>query len=297
MYSKRQQLPLTISNWIDKDVKVKKFTPNLGSMSIDARQNVMLSRQFFSNMTNLSYERNRKITRCDFEKNKFLKNQRIKAETIMPGLLPYIEPLINDLSQDTSSKSTFNKNEPFISSSFQSLTSSSSSNIKSELTFSREQSIKKTKMPQINTTKFSNRQQKSSERIYGLSQITNNHRNSIKQNHVRSNTLVPLTVHDLFGDFNDDSSYESFFPEKPKSAAKDRRFDRLIHLFSDVYEYKSKNYRTVKSIIQSNPALQNDKKQQQQQPISDSVEIKNHQQILPDESYSKTDMDLMDVVA
>ncbi|CAF2510964.1 unnamed protein product [Rotaria sp. Silwood2] len=295
MYSKRQQLPTTISNWIDKDVKVRKFTPNLGLMSADTRQNVMLSRKFFSNMLNLSNERQRKITRCDFEKNKFLKNQRTKAETIMPGLLPYIEPLINDIPKETASKRISNKNEQFISSSFQSFTSYS--NTKSELTFSREQSIKQNKMPQLNSTKFYNRQQKSSERTYHLAQPKNNHLNSTKQNHVRSNTLVPLTVHDIFGDLddddNDDQSYDSLLPEKPSSASKDRRFQRLIHLFSEVYECEPKKYRSVKSIIQSNSSLQNENKQKQ--PISDSIELENHQQIISDECYNKTDMYLIDV--
>ncbi|CAF0959707.1 unnamed protein product [Rotaria sordida] len=299
MYSKRQQLPLTIPNWMKKDAKAKKFTPDLGLLSTDTRQNIMLSRQYFSDMVNLTGEHHRKIAQCDFEKNKFIKNQRTKAEKIMPGLLPYIEPLINDKSQDTLSKHRLSKNEQFTSSSFQSFTSNSTK--KSELTFSREQSSKKDKLPQIISPKYSNQQQKSSERTYRLNQSKNNHRNSTKQNHVRSNTLAPLTVHDLFGDldidddYDNEYNYDSFLSEKSQSATKDRRFQRLIHVFSEVYEREPTNLKTVKSIIQSNSSLQNVEKQKQQ--ISNSIKLENHQQILSDESYNKTDMYQTDVAA
>lgn len=79
---------MKVSTWMDQDVRIRKFTSNLGNMSKDARQNVFLSRQFYSNMYNLSSERYRKMAQCDLDKKTFLVNQRTKAEKFLPGLLP-----------------------------------------------------------------------------------------------------------------------------------------------------------------------------------------------------------------
>lgn len=90
MQAKGKHIPLPISNWMEKDVRVSKLAPNLGIMRNDTRQTVMLNRQFFSDMFVLSSERSRKLAEHDFQRKRFLKNQRTKAETILPGLLPYV---------------------------------------------------------------------------------------------------------------------------------------------------------------------------------------------------------------
>jgi hypothetical protein len=56
----------------------------------DTKENAILNRQFFSDMLDLSSVRYRKLSRFDVEKKMFLQNQRFKAETFMPGLLPYV---------------------------------------------------------------------------------------------------------------------------------------------------------------------------------------------------------------
>ena len=88
--SKRRAIPLSVSMWMDKDVSVKKATPSSALMPNDTRYNVFLSRKFQYDMLNLSSERRRKVTRFEFSRKKFLNNQRQKAETTLPGLLPYV---------------------------------------------------------------------------------------------------------------------------------------------------------------------------------------------------------------
>ncbi|CAF3100190.1 unnamed protein product [Rotaria socialis] len=300
MSSKRQQLSLKISNWTEQNVQVRKCTPNIGAMPKDAKQNVMLSRQFFSNMINLSSERFRKISRLDHDKKKFLLNQRTKAERGMPGLLPYIDPLIENINNDRSSSRRSKNNESLYSSSFQSF--ATMSNTKSEFSSAlRQQSPNKKKIPPPTPQKYFDRPEKSVERKTSLSHSKHQYHNSKIKNHVRPNYNDSLTVDDLFGelDDDDDSNYFSPLPEKPKSATKDKRFRQLIHLFSEVHECDPTNLKTIKNVIESNSSLRNEQKHWQTINIQNSPEmdIENHEQLSTDEFYTKTDVYLIDMTA
>jgi hypothetical protein len=90
MYAKRRTIPMAVTVWMEKDVKVRKATASSGLMPDNTRYNVFLSRKFFSNMLNLSSERYHQISRFDYDRKMFLKTQRHKAEKTMPGLLPYV---------------------------------------------------------------------------------------------------------------------------------------------------------------------------------------------------------------
>lgn len=88
MYSKRRKVPLEVSSWMERDLTLRKITANSRLLTNDTRQNIILSRQFFSDILNLSFERYRKIAAHDFDKKMFLKNQQTKADVSMPGLRP-----------------------------------------------------------------------------------------------------------------------------------------------------------------------------------------------------------------
>ena len=92
MNSKRRQLPLEVSSWMEKDLTLKRITANSRLLTNDTRPNIVLSRQFFSNLLTLSYARYRKIAEHDFDKKLFLRNQYNKVESSMPDLLPYVYP-------------------------------------------------------------------------------------------------------------------------------------------------------------------------------------------------------------
>jgi hypothetical protein len=93
MYSKRKQLPLEVTSWMEKDLTLRKISANSRLLTNDTRQNIILSRQFFSDLLTLSFTRYRKITEIDFDKKSFLRNQRNKSETALPGLRPYVNLL------------------------------------------------------------------------------------------------------------------------------------------------------------------------------------------------------------
>jgi hypothetical protein len=95
MYSKRRQLPLEVSTWMERDLTLKRVTENSRLLTNDTRQNIILSRQFFSDLLTLSFERYRKLAEHDFNKRIFLKNQYNKAKTSMVGLLPCVLPYVN----------------------------------------------------------------------------------------------------------------------------------------------------------------------------------------------------------
>jgi hypothetical protein len=90
MYSKHRRIPLEVSHWMEKDVKITNSSVvDSGSIANDAGRNLLLNRQFYLKMLSISYDRYRKTALFDFQKQTFLNNQRSKAETSMQGLLPY----------------------------------------------------------------------------------------------------------------------------------------------------------------------------------------------------------------
>jgi hypothetical protein len=88
MNIKRQQMPVEVSSWMDKDLILRRVSANSRLLTNDTRQNIVLSRHFFSSLLNLSYARYRIMGEHDCDKKMFLKNQQRKTETSMPGLRP-----------------------------------------------------------------------------------------------------------------------------------------------------------------------------------------------------------------
>ena len=91
MSSTPRPLPMEITSWMEKDIKVPKLTARSSLMPTDTKENAVLNRNFFSEMFNLSSQRYRTMNRHDLDKQHFIQNQRVKADTAMPGLLPYVE--------------------------------------------------------------------------------------------------------------------------------------------------------------------------------------------------------------
>jgi hypothetical protein len=90
MHSKQRKLPLEVSSWMEKDLTLRKITANSRLLTNDTRQNIVLSRQFFGDLLNLSFVRYRTMAEYDFDRRMFLKNQQRKSESSMPGLRPYV---------------------------------------------------------------------------------------------------------------------------------------------------------------------------------------------------------------
>ena len=90
MYPKPRPVPPEVSSWMEKDLALGELTAATRLLTNDARQNIIVSRRFFSDLLSLSFERYRKILACNYDKKTFLKNQRTKSETSMPGLRPYV---------------------------------------------------------------------------------------------------------------------------------------------------------------------------------------------------------------
>ncbi|CAF1327500.1 unnamed protein product [Adineta ricciae] len=88
MSTSPRQVPIEISLWMEKDVKLEKLGERGSLMPTDTKQNAILNRQFFADMYDLSTERYRTMTRSDLDKKNFLEQQRARAERGMPGLLP-----------------------------------------------------------------------------------------------------------------------------------------------------------------------------------------------------------------
>lgn len=306
MYPKRRKIPIDVSVWMDKDVNIRKVTASSGLMPDTTRYNVFLSRKFYADMLELSSERHRKVARAEHGKTTFLKKQYHKAETTMPGLLPYIyithilirlfsfsiysfryiEPHITDIDPDSSlkwmtnrddqSKLLSNRDEQNKSPSCQSYTTRSF--IKSESTYFQG--------------KQSAQQQISLEKINRLSQPKGRQFDTKTKNHIRPNVVGSLTAQDIFGNI-DDTYQKPFAINQLPTTTDDKRFRRLIHLFSEVHEREPSNvHQSVQSLIQSKESLQYKTKN-----TFEDVEEENDQEIIDDLSYTKTDMYLVDPCA
>lgn len=162
-----------------------------------------------------------------------------------------------------------------------------------------EQTVPKNKMPQIIQNKKSNGLQISPKQKNRTNQIQSNLRPvSIQKPRVHSKYQEPFTVDDIFSNIDDESSFFSITVEdKPKSAAKDKRFRQLIHLFSEVHECDPSNTNTIQAIIRSKSALRNtEDKMSDSSHIknSDIISIESSEPLSKYENYSKTDVYLID---
>lgn len=81
---------MEVALWMDKDVKLPKLNEKAGPAPTDTKQNAILNRNFFADLLDLSSRRYRSINRFDLEKQHFVQQQQSRAESGMPGLLPYV---------------------------------------------------------------------------------------------------------------------------------------------------------------------------------------------------------------
>ena len=88
MYVKQRRVPSEVSNWLEKDLEINQTTGVSRSMNTDSRDNITLSRRFFTDMLNLSMMRHRKIHEHNHNQRIFLREQIQKSRTTLPGLRP-----------------------------------------------------------------------------------------------------------------------------------------------------------------------------------------------------------------
>lgn len=124
--------------------------------------------------------------------------------------------------------------------------------------------------------------------------------------HVRSNLNeeTAKTAEDLFGKIENTSEVitriENIPIEKPKSAADDHRFRHLVGVFSEVYAARKPISKSVRSIVQANPSLQDEEgqwKSGRNSAISRKAEIERHHKALADKLNKRLDVFLIDVGA
>lgn len=292
--------------WMEKDLQLQKPTARSSLLPIDTKENGVLSRKFFSDLLDLSSVRYRKLSRFDVEKKIFLQNQRVKAETFMPGLLPYVTCLqilfftfsmylfryIKHMTPTTnrspsSSRLSLNKTDQIMSSSFQ----SNSPRVVKQLESNK---TNETLQP-IFTKSRSNRQQLSLERINRLAQPKG--RPLYSKDHVRSHYVQAITVRDLFRDMDDASNCNTLLSVQSKSTS-DTRFNELVDIFSDIHEPQSSSkLQSVQNIVQSNPSLQDEEGRWKMAniPLSRTDELKNHIKKLTEQFSSKSSMHIIDL--
>jgi hypothetical protein len=280
--SKRRTIPINVSIWMEQGVTVRKETASSGLLPNNTRSNVFLSRKFYSDMLNLSSERHRKLARCDYNKKMFLKNQRHKAEIGMPGLLPYVFTrdyffivyciLFRYIKQHQEEE---NENDQ-------------DSRILPTVQSVAIQSMMMKSIPK-KQNKSSNRQQISLERINRLSQPKGRRFDPSSKDHIRSNMMKNVNAHDLFENI-DKTSHRNFSKSKESEMSiNDRRFQKLIYLFSEMHEREPTSIQSVKSVIQSNTSLQSDTPKN----VS-AIEYENQSDLFNHSSYNETDSYLIE---
>jgi hypothetical protein len=95
MAASPRQIPMEITLWMEKDVQLPKLDAKASMMPTDTKQNTILNRKFFADMFDLSSQRYRSINRSELEKQNFLQQQQARAESGMPGLLPYVHSCLS----------------------------------------------------------------------------------------------------------------------------------------------------------------------------------------------------------
>lgn len=317
MYSKQRQLPLEVSSWMGKDLTLRKITANSRLLTNDTRQNIVLSRQFFTDLMNLSFARYRKMAEHDFDKKMFLRNQQNKSELSMPGLRPYVDQLTYEMNRPAASRiqSSRKGDDPFISTSSQSFLSRAGT--KSDSIFNqRQQSSTRqiktadiTKSRPITATVTNPRpptgRQMSRERLNRLANPKGYRYKSamVGSDHVRSNASVgAATAEEIFGEIDQGvpPPKQVTILEKPKSAVHDKRFHHLLGVFSEVHAAQTSNSRSCRNIVAANPSLQDAEGQWKMEHPSESnrkTELKHHRQMLVGKLHRKFDVFLVDVGA
>ncbi|UJR09300.1 hypothetical protein I4U23_013543 [Adineta vaga] len=290
MSTSPRQIPMEITLWMEKDVKIEKLGERGSVMPTDTKQNAILNRKFFADMYNLSSERYRTINQCTLDKQNFLQQQQARAEIGMPGLLPYIAQSTPKTGRSLSSSIlSLNKTDQSIVSSFQPTLSHSNAHT--------EIQKKNDKLQLIVPKARSKRQQESIDRINRLAQPRGRPYQSL--DHVRSHYIPPITVKDLFGEIDDVSNVNTQLSDKSRSIMNDTRFQQLVETCSDVHtpENTTAHLKTVQNIVQSNPSLQDKEGRWQMTNKSQNrtVEFKKHLKKLSKEFSSTKHKHLVDL--
>ncbi|CAF1081368.1 unnamed protein product [Adineta steineri] len=280
-----RRIPVEITGWMQKDISIAKVNDRASLMPPDIKRNAIANRKFFSDLFKISTARYRTINRHEFDKQTFLHHQKVKAESAMPGLLPYIEPSIPNTSRSlTSSRVALNKIDQSVMSSFEPHTSRS---------VNKQPEI----LQPIPVKPQSIRQQQSTERINRLAQPRG--RPIYNQDHVRSHYIQPITVKDLFGDIEDFSNCNSLLSDRTRTTVGDTRFQQLMDTCSDVHKSEvPTKLHSVENIVRSNTSLQDEEGRWEsaasRQPIR-TVEVKKHIKKLTKQLSTKTSVHLMDL--
>lgn len=97
-------------------------------------------------------------------------------------------------------------------------------------------------------------------------------------------------------EMNNDTS----LPDKPKSSADDRRFHGLMAAFTTVHTPKLAHFRTLRSIVEANPALQDEEghwKSEHPSLASRKAQLEQTRQMISEKLHRRVDVFLVDVGA
>lgn len=89
-------------------------------------------------------------------------------------------------------------------------------------------------------------------------------------------------------------------PDKPKSSADDQRFHQLMAAFTTVHTPKTTHLRTLRSIVEANPALQDREghwKSEHPSLASRKAQLEQRRQVLVEKLHRRVDIFLVDVGA
>ncbi|CAF1393819.1 unnamed protein product [Rotaria magnacalcarata] len=323
MNSKKRPLPLEVSSWMERGLTLKKITANSRLLTNDTRQNIVLSRKFFSNLLTLSYSRYRKMAEYEFDKKSFLRNQQNRSEQSMPGMRSSMDQLTMGMNRSVSARSPLNRKtcNPLMCPSTQSFFSRSDTKTDTTLNRPRQPSPLLTKAASpvpgesevtpiiVSSTstnpRASSRLRMSRERLERLAQ-PKGYRPKSTNTHVRAYLAdETTTAEDIFGKIDHVSEIDAIpvqqvLPEKPKSAVDDKRFHHLVGVFTEIHAVENPNITTVRNIVQANPSLQDEEGQWKvgnRSAISRKTELDRNRRQLTEKLARKLDVFLIDVGA
>ena len=150
------------------------------------------------------------------------------------------------------------------------------------------------------------RQQISRDRLNYLAQPKNYRFKSAGVTHAQPIEIEQqITSDENYRDFDrvsqpTQSRIQSALPDKTRNVVRDGRFQQLLDVFSEVHESNISSTQTVKSIIQNNPSLQDDKgrwRSARQSIANSKPTFRNRRQTLTDKLNHKLDVFLIDVGA
>ena len=97
-----------------------------------------------------------------------------------------------------------------------------------------------------------------------------------------------------------ETNHDTTLPDKPKSPTGDRRFHQLMSAFTTVHAPKTTHLRTLRSIVEANPALQDKEghwKSEHPSLASRKAQLEQRRRILAEKLHRRVDIFLVDVGA